>query len=68
MNTLSSAGGTPTNEDKGREFIGQLDPAKNSNNYFAALAYLRARPDANGRTGYVDFYWGGGMAKPIDGA
>ncbi len=62
---LSPLGGTPADEDKGRELIGQLDPAKNLNNYLAALAYLRNRPDCNGRTGAVGFCWGGGLANQL---
>ena len=62
---LSPLGGTPADEDKGRELIGQLDPVKNRNNYLAALAYLRNRPDCNGRTGAVGFCWGGGLANQL---
>jgi carboxymethylenebutenolidase len=65
VDALSVVGGTPTDEDKGRELIGQLDPAKNLNNYLGALAYLRARPDCNGRTGCVGFCWGGGLANQL---
>lgn len=45
VDALSVVGGTPADEDKGRELIGQLDPVKNLNNYLKALDYLRARPD-----------------------
>ena len=62
---LSPLGGTPLDEDKGRELIGQLEPAKNLNNYLAALAYLRSRRDSNGRTGTVGFCWGGGLANQL---
>jgi carboxymethylenebutenolidase len=65
VDALSVAGGTPADEDKGRELIGQLDPAKNLNNYLAALTYLRARPECNGRTGCVGFCWGGGLANQL---
>ncbi len=65
VDALSVAGGTPADEDKGRELIGQLDPAKNLNNYLKALDYLRARPDCNGRTGAVGFCWGGGLANQL---
>ena len=65
VDALSPLGGTPPDEDKGRELIGQLDPAKNLNNYLAALAYLRARPESNGRTGCVGFCWGGGLANQL---
>ena len=65
VDALSPLGGTPADEDKGRELIGQLDPVKNLNNYLRALAYLRARPDCNGRTGCVGFCWGGGLANQL---
>ncbi|GAB3635823.1 dienelactone hydrolase family protein [Hymenobacter arcticus] len=65
VDALSVVGGTPADEDKGRELIGQLDAAKNLNNYLAALTYLRARPESNGRTGCVGFCWGGGLANQL---
>ena len=65
VDALSVVGGTPADEDKGRELIGQLDPVKNLNNYLKALEYLRARPDCNGRTGAVGFCWGGGLVNQL---
>ena len=65
VDALSVVGGTPADEDKGRELIGQLDPLKNLNNYLAALTYLRGRPDCNGRTGAVGFCWGGGLVNQL---
>jgi carboxymethylenebutenolidase len=65
VDALSVVGGTPADEDKGRELIGQLDPRKNLRNYLAALTYLRARPECNGRTGCVGFCWGGGLANQL---
>ena len=65
VDALSPLGGTPADEDKGRELIGQLDPTKNRNNYLKALDYLRARPDSNGRTGAVGFCWGGGLVNQL---
>ena len=65
VDALSVVGGTPADEDKGRELIGQLDPVKNLNNYLKALDYLRARPDCNGRTGAVGFCWGGGLTNQL---
>ena len=65
VDALSVVGGTPADEDKGRELIGQLDPVKNLHNYLKALEYLRARPDCNGRTGAVGFCWGGGLANQL---
>jgi carboxymethylenebutenolidase len=65
VDALSGAGGTPANEDAGRELIGKLDPQQNLHNYLAALAYLRQRPDCNGRTGCVGFCWGGALANQL---
>ncbi len=65
VDALSPFGGTPTDEDKGRELIGKLDPEKNLQNYLMALAYLRNRKDGNGKTGCVGFCWGGGMANKL---
>ncbi|UOR05782.1 dienelactone hydrolase family protein [Hymenobacter aerilatus] len=65
VDALSEFGGTPANEDEGRQLIGKLDADKTLQNYLAALAYLRARPDCNGRTGCVGFCWGGAMANKL---
>ncbi|QJX47635.1 dienelactone hydrolase family protein [Hymenobacter taeanensis] len=65
VDALSVFGGTPANEDEGRALIGKLDKQQNLNNYLAALAYLRQRPDSNGKTGCVGFCWGGAMANSL---
>ena len=65
VDALSVFGGTPANEDEGRTLIGKLDKAQNLNNYLKGLAYLRSRPDSNGKTGCVGFCWGGSMANQL---
>ncbi|MDQ0640356.1 carboxymethylenebutenolidase [Pedobacter sp. W3I1] len=65
VDALSPLGGTPTDEDKGRELIGKLDPEKNLQNYLKGLDYLRKRKDGNGKVGCVGFCWGGGMANKL---
>ena len=65
VDALSPFGGTPADEDKGRELIGKLDPEKNLQNYLMALTYLRNRKDGNGKTACVGFCWGGGMANKL---
>ena len=65
IDALSPLGGTPANEDKGRELIGKLDAEKNLQNYLKGLEYLRARKDGNGKTGCVGFCWGGGLANKL---
>ncbi|GAB2958666.1 dienelactone hydrolase family protein [Hymenobacter coalescens] len=65
VDALSPFGGTPADEEKGRELIGKLDTGQNLNNYLKALDYLRTRPDSNGKTGCVGFCWGGAMANQL---
>jgi len=62
---LSPFGGTPADEDKARDLIGQLDPAKNLQNYLKGLDYLRSRADGNGKAGCVGFCWGGAMSNQL---
>lgn len=65
IDALSPFGGTPEDQDKGRELIGQLDPEKNLQNYLNGFDYLREYPDSNGKVGCVGFCWGGGMAGKL---
>lgn len=65
VDALSPLGGTPADEDKGRELIGKLDPEKNLQNYLKALEYLRNRKDSSGKVGCVGFCWGGAMANKL---
>lgn len=65
VDALSPFGGTPADEDKGRELIGKLDPEKNLQNYLKAFEYLRNRKDGNGKTACIGFCWGGGMANKL---
>jgi carboxymethylenebutenolidase len=65
VDALSPFGGTPADEDKARDLIGQLDKEKNLQSYLKALDYLRARKDGNGKAGCVGFCWGGAMANNL---
>lgn len=62
---LSPLGGTPANEDEARNLFGQLDAAKNLQNFLKGLAFLRNLPEANKKTGVVGFCWGGAMANQL---
>lgn len=62
---LSPLGGTPADEDKAREMIGQLDAAETTANAVAAARWLAARPDASGAVGAVGFCWGGGLVNQL---
>jgi carboxymethylenebutenolidase len=62
---LSPAGGTPTDEDKAREMIGGLDQGQVTADAMAAVDWLKARPDSNGKVGMVGFCWGGGVVGRV---
>ncbi|HZH25990.1 MAG TPA: dienelactone hydrolase family protein [Azospirillaceae bacterium] len=62
---LSPMGGTPADEDKGREMIGQLKQPDVIANGRAAVAYLKDRPDSNGKVGAIGFCWGGGAVNNL---
>lgn len=65
VDALSALGGTPNDEDKGRELIGQLHAENTLQNYLKGLNYLRARKEGNGKTGCIGFCWGGAMANRL---
>lgn len=62
---LSPAGGTPADEEKAREMIGQLDPAKTIANEVATVAFLKGHAEGNGKVGAVGFCWGGGAVNDL---
>ncbi|MGH6931261.1 MAG: dienelactone hydrolase family protein [Dongiaceae bacterium] len=62
---LSPLGGTPENEDRAREMIGQLDSAATVANAIGAVKYLRSHPRGNGKVGAVGFCWGGGKVGQL---
>lgn len=62
---LTPLGGYPGDEDKARALFAQLDQAKTRQDFLAAAAALKARPDASGRVGVVGFCYGGGVAHTL---
>jgi len=62
---LTARGGYPGDEDKARELFGALDQGKTLQDFVAAAAWVKARPDSNGRLGAVGFCWGGGMVHTL---
>ncbi len=60
---LTSKGGYPGNDDKGRELQQQVDPEKLMNDFFAAVDYVTADERTTGKTGIVGFCYGGGVAN-----
>ncbi|HET7502922.1 MAG TPA: dienelactone hydrolase family protein [Kofleriaceae bacterium] len=60
---LFPLGGYPGDEDKARELFGKLDQDKTHQDFLAAYAMLKARPECNGKVGAVGFCYGGGIVN-----
>jgi len=60
---LSSVGGYPGNDERGRELQQQVDPQKLMNDFFAAIEYLRTPALSNGKVGITGFCYGGGVSN-----
>jgi len=60
---LSSLGGYPGNDEKGRELQSQVDPTRLMNDFFAAIEYLLADGRTTGKVGITGFCYGGGVAN-----
>lgn len=60
---LSSVGGYPGNDDKGRELQRQVDPEKLMNDFFAALEFLLKHERSTGKVGITGFCYGGGVCN-----
>jgi carboxymethylenebutenolidase len=65
LDFLSPLGGTPENDDKGREMFGQLKQPDALNDAKAAVAYLKGHPNGSGKVGAVGFCWGGGVVNNL---
>jgi carboxymethylenebutenolidase len=62
---LSSAGGTPTDEDKARELIGAMDLSQAVQDAVHVLETLQATPEGVRRVGALGFCWGGGFVNRL---
>ena len=62
---LTPLGGYPGDEDKARAAFATLDQPKAQQDFLAAAAWVRARPDSNGKLGAVGFCYGGGIVHML---
>ncbi len=58
---LSSVGGYPGNDEKGRELQARVDPTRLMNDFFAAIEYLLGEGRSTGKVGITGFCYGGGV-------
>ncbi len=62
---LTSVGGYPGSDDKGRELQRTVDRTKLPNDFFAGFEHLLTRDDSTGKVGAVGFCYGGGVVNAI---
>lgn len=60
---LTTLGGYPGDDDRGREMQARLDPVKLTEDFFAAFDHLLAHAESTGKVGAVGFCWGGGVCN-----
>jgi carboxymethylenebutenolidase len=60
---LTSVGGYPGNDEKGRELQQTVDQQKLMNDFFAAIEFLMKSDLTTGKVGITGFCYGGGVAN-----
>ena len=65
VDMLSPLGGTPADEDKGRDMIGTLNADETAHRIAAAVPFLEHHPKSTAKVGAVGFCWGGGMVNRL---
>ncbi len=60
---LTSVGGYPGDDDRGRELQATVDPEKLMNDFFAAITFMTTHEASTGRVGIVGFCYGGGVSN-----
>jgi carboxymethylenebutenolidase len=68
VDMLSPLGGTPADEDKGREMIGSLKMEETVPRLAAAVPLLMNHAESAGPVGAVGFCWGGAMVNRLAAA
>ncbi len=62
---LTPLGGYPGNDDDGRALQRQLDGETMTEDFVAAVGYLKSHPECSGRVGAVGFCFGGGRVNTL---
>ncbi|AWY39630.1 dienelactone hydrolase family protein [Pseudomonas putida] len=60
---LTSVGGYPGNDEKGKELQEKVNPEKLMNDFFAAVEWLMKHPEGSGKVGITGFCYGGGVTN-----
>src|SRR4051812_26236583 len=62
---LTSVGGYPGDDEAGGAAFGKVDRNKMAEDFVAAAAWLKARPESTGKLGLTGFCFGGGVAHTL---
>jgi carboxymethylenebutenolidase len=62
---LSSVGGYPGDDEKGAAKFREVNGPKMLEDFVASAAWLKARPESNGKIGAVGFCFGGGIVNQL---
>ena len=62
---LTSVGGYPGDDEKGAVKFREVNGPKMLEDFVAAAAWLKARPESNGKIGAVGFCFGGGIVNQL---
>ena len=62
---LTSKGGYPGNDEKGKQLQKEVDPIKLMNDFFAGYEFLQAKKIGTGKVGCVGFCYGGGVCNAL---
>ncbi len=65
VDLLSRLGGTPANDEDAAALFRNVDRSGLVADAVAAIAYLKGRPDSNGKVGAVGFCFGGGIVNQM---
>jgi carboxymethylenebutenolidase len=65
LDLLTPLGGTPADEDKGRDMIASLKADETARQAGAAVPFLEHHAESTGSVGAVGFCWGGGIVNRI---
>jgi carboxymethylenebutenolidase len=65
VDCMSVLGGTPKEEDQAMKDFTKLTPDQAVGELVQSVAYLKSRPDVNGKIGAIGFCWGGGMINRL---
>jgi carboxymethylenebutenolidase len=60
---LTPVGGTPEDQEKAPALFQKLDAKSTTENFVAAVKYLKTHPASTGKVGVVGFCWGGERAN-----